>query len=57
MLRKRKNCLADTSRFKEIFVELGKKINLLLKLEDRLNVILKQDKTLLLQICINTYIP
>lgn len=57
MLRKRKNCLADTSRFKEIFVELGKKINLLLKLEDRLNVILKQDKTLLPQICINTYIP
>ena len=55
-VKKMKELLIGRSKFKEIFVEPGKKINLLLQLEGKLIGTLKQDKTLLLRIYINTYI-
>ena len=52
-----KELLSDVSKFKEITVEPGKEINLLLQHEGKLIEFLKRVKVLLRLIHINTYIP
>ena len=55
--KRMKELLSDASKFKEITVEPGKEINLLLQYEGKLMEFLKRLKVLLRLIYINTYIP
>ena len=55
--KRMKELLSDVSKFKEITVEPGKEINLLLQYEGKLMEFLKRLKVLLRLIYINTYIP
>ena len=55
--KRMKEILSDASKFKEITVEPGKEINLLLQHEGKLIEFLKRVKVLLRLIHINTYIP
>ena len=55
--KRMKELLSDASKFKEIAVEPGKEINLLLQHEGKLIEFLSELKVLLQLIYINTYIP
>ena len=55
--KRMKELMSDVIKFKEITVEPGKEINLLLQYEGKLMEFLKRLKVLLRLIYINTYIP
>ena len=55
--KRMKERLSDASKFKEITVELGKEINLLLQHEGKLIKFLKRVKSSVMTVYINTYIP